>query len=139
MNICYHMLTSSKQLQNRSFYVVERTRTSAKCQKIKKCTCKACKNTVFHCQICKFVGFMLLSSSWLLKIPIVTARWATIHEARIRRHGSGILFRWLELPNVAMQREMFDVVICLPHFRFTSAGFVILCVFFHNQIGSCLI
>ena len=27
-------------------------------------------NTVFHCQICKFVGFLLPSSSWLLKLPI---------------------------------------------------------------------
>ena len=40
------------QLQNRSFHVVERTKMS----KNEKCTCKACKNTVFHCQICKFVG-----------------------------------------------------------------------------------
>ena len=37
--------------------------------KDKKCTCKACKNIVFHCQICKFVGFLLPSSSWLLKLP----------------------------------------------------------------------
>ena len=37
--------------------------------KDEKCTCKACKNTVFHCQICKFVGFLLPSSSWLLKLP----------------------------------------------------------------------
>ena len=35
-----------------------------------KCTCKACRNTVFHCQICKFVRFLLPSSSWLLKLPI---------------------------------------------------------------------
>ena len=80
------MLTSSTRLQNRSFHVVERTRTSTKCQKMKsarakrakilffivkyeKCTCEACKNTVFHCQICKFVGFLLPSSSWLLKLP----------------------------------------------------------------------
>ena len=35
LNICHHMLTSSTQLQNRSFHVVERTRTSAKCQKMK--------------------------------------------------------------------------------------------------------
>ena len=80
------MLTSSTQLQNRLFHVVERTRTSTKCQKMKsarakrakilffivkyeKCTCEACKNTVFHCKICKFVGFLLPSSSWLLKLP----------------------------------------------------------------------
>ena len=31
LNICHHMLRSSIQLQNRSFHVVERTRTSAKC------------------------------------------------------------------------------------------------------------
>ena len=37
--------------------------------KDEKCTCKACKNTVFHCQICKFVGFLLPSSSCLLRLP----------------------------------------------------------------------
>ena len=37
--------------------------------KDERCTCKACKNTVFHCQICKFVGFLLPPSPWLLKIP----------------------------------------------------------------------
>ena len=31
---------------------------------------KTRKNTVFHCQICKFVTFLLPSSSWLLKLPI---------------------------------------------------------------------
>ena len=79
LNICHDMLTSSTQLQNRSFHVIERTRTSSKCQKMKKCTCKACKNTVFHCQICKFVGFLLPSSSCLLissllLLPITTRR-----------------------------------------------------------------
>ena len=37
---------------------------------------KACKNTAFHCQIYKFVGFLLPSSSWLLKLPIVLQRTA---------------------------------------------------------------
>ena len=40
-----------------------------KMSKNEKCTCKACKNTVFHCQLCKFVGFLLPSASWLLKLP----------------------------------------------------------------------
>ena len=31
--ICHHMLTSSTQLQNRSFHVVERPRTSTKIKK----------------------------------------------------------------------------------------------------------
>ena len=69
LNICHHTLMSSTQLQNRSFHVVERTRTSTKCQNMKK----ACKNAVFHCQICKFVGFLLPSSSWLLKLPIISS------------------------------------------------------------------
>ena len=34
-----------------------------KMSKNEKCTCK---NTICHCQICKFVGFLLPSSSWLL-------------------------------------------------------------------------
>ena len=65
LNICHHMLTSSTQLQNRS-----KNENVFKMSKDEKCTCKACKNTVFHCQICKFVGFLLPSSSWLLKLPI---------------------------------------------------------------------
>ena len=67
-NICHHMLKLSTQLPNRSFHVVERTRIF-KMSKNDKCTCKACKNTVFHCQICKFMGFLLSSSSWLRKLP----------------------------------------------------------------------
>ena len=42
-NICHHILTSSTQLQNRSFHVVERTRTSAKCLKIKNARAKRAK------------------------------------------------------------------------------------------------
>ena len=69
LNICHDMLTSSTQLPNKSFHVVERTRTSSKCQKMKNARAKRAK-IIFHCQICKFVGFLLPSSSWLLKLPI---------------------------------------------------------------------
>ena len=34
-----------------------------KMSKDEKCTCKACKNTVFHCQICKFVSFSLIGKN----------------------------------------------------------------------------
>ena len=75
LNICHHMLTSSTQLQNTE--VISRRRKNEnvfKMSKDEKCTCKACKNTVFHCQICKFVRFLLPSSSWLLKLklPIIS-------------------------------------------------------------------
>ena len=43
------------------------------------CTCKACKNTVFHCQICKIVGFLLPTSSWLLKLPGIFVKLAVKH------------------------------------------------------------
>ena len=42
-NIFHHMLTSSKQQQNKSFHVVERTRTSAKCPKMKNARAKRAK------------------------------------------------------------------------------------------------
>ena len=37
-----------------------------KMSKNEKCTCKACKTFVFHCQMRKFMSFLLPSSSWLL-------------------------------------------------------------------------
>ena len=47
LNICHHMLTSSTQLQNRSSDVVERTRTSSKCQKLKNARAKRAKILFF--------------------------------------------------------------------------------------------
>ena len=54
LNICHHMLTSSTQLQNRSFHVVERTRTSSKCQKMKNAHAKRAKYyfSLSNMQIC---------------------------------------------------------------------------------------
>ena len=47
LNICHHMLSSSTQLQNKSFHVVERTRTSSKCQKMKNARAKRAKILFF--------------------------------------------------------------------------------------------
>ena len=44
-----------------------------KMSKDEKYTCKVCKNTVVHCQIFKFVEFLMPSSSWLLKLPFDTS------------------------------------------------------------------
>ena len=67
LNICHHMLTSSKQLQ-----ISRRGKHENVCEmsKNEKRTCKACKTIVFHCQICKFMTLFLPSSSWLRKLPI---------------------------------------------------------------------
>ena len=87
------MLTSSTGLQNRSFYVGERTRTSSKCQKLKNARCK---NPVFHRQICKFVGFLLPSSSWMLKLPInrsqMTSKYGKNKKWHTRRSRVSLMF-----------------------------------------------
>ena len=60
--------TTAKQLISRR----RKNENVFKMSKDEKCTCKAYKNTVFHCQICKVVGFLLPSSSWFLKLTVVS-------------------------------------------------------------------
>ena len=83
LNICHYMLhvvhTTAKQVISR------RRKNENVCEmwKIEKRTCKACKNTVFQCQICKFVGVLLPSSSWLLKLPIDLVFSYTFEKKRV--------------------------------------------------------
>jgi len=58
INICLHMLTSSIQLQNRSFHVVERTRTSSKCQDMKNARAKRAKIPFFIVKYANLWGFV---------------------------------------------------------------------------------
>ena len=69
LNLCHHILTSSTQLQNRSFHVVERTRTSSKCQKLRNARAKRPRILVFIVKHANLWVFLLPSSSWLLKLP----------------------------------------------------------------------
>ena len=65
LNTCHNMLTSSTQPQNRSFSRRGKNEDVYKMSKNEKCTCKECKNNVFHCQICKFEKIIdKLSRSW---------------------------------------------------------------------------
>ena len=57
LNICHHMLSSSTQLQNRSFHVVERTRTSSKCQEMKNARAKRAKILFFIVKYANLWGF----------------------------------------------------------------------------------
>ena len=57
INICHHMPTSSTQLQNRSFHVVERTRTSSKCQKMKNARAQRAKILFFIVKYANVWGF----------------------------------------------------------------------------------
>ena len=51
------MLTSPIQLQNRSFHVVERTRTSSKCEKMKNARAKRAKILFFIVKYANLWGF----------------------------------------------------------------------------------
>ena len=62
INICHHMLMSSTQLQNRSFHVVERRRTSSKCQKMKHAHAKHAKILFFIVKYANLWGFYCRSS-----------------------------------------------------------------------------
>ena len=57
LNNCHHMLSSSTQLQNRSFHVVERTRTSSKCQKMTNARAKRAKILFFSVKYANLWGF----------------------------------------------------------------------------------
>ena len=58
INIWYHVLTlSTERLQNRSFNVVEITRTSSKCQKMKYARAKRAKIVFFIVKYANFCGF----------------------------------------------------------------------------------
>ena len=57
LNICHHTLALSKHLQNRSFDVVERTRTSTKCQKMKNARAKRAKVLFFIVKYANLWGF----------------------------------------------------------------------------------
>ena len=61
----------SRRRKNENFY---------KMSKNEKCTCEACKNTVFHFQIWKSVGFLLPSSSCLLKLSVVVSTTYNVTE-----------------------------------------------------------
>ena len=51
--------------------------------KNENCTCKACKTTSFHCEICNLVTFLAPSSSWLLKLPVMVPTTAAVVRSTI--------------------------------------------------------
>ena len=110
LNICHHMLTSSTQLQNRSFHVVERTRTSSKCQKMKYARAKRAKILFSIVKYANLWGFCCsrrrgcLSS--LLKID---CRNAKLHFQMTFSLPSPSCL--LKLPNVRRRRQLNQPII----------------------------
>ena len=95
LNICRYMLASSTQLQNMSFHVVERTRTSStEMSKDEQCTCKACKNTVFHCEICRLVGVLIAVLAVVLKLPYIPKsrrKYDVLHDPKEVENENSLL------------------------------------------------
>ena len=79
LNICHYMLTSSTQLQNRSFHVVERTRTSSKCQKMKNARAKRAKILFFIVKYANLWGFCCHRRRGCLS-SLITAGQRTMSE-----------------------------------------------------------
>ena len=68
------MLTSSTQLPNRSFHVVERTRTSSKCPNLKNSRAKQAKPLFFIVKYANLRRPCCRQSLWLLKLWTNTSR-----------------------------------------------------------------
>ena len=82
-----HLSSYAHVVHTTAKQVISRRRKNENVFKMSKdeiCKCKACKNTVFNCQICKFVGFLLPSSSWLLKLPLMFSSNITLAEFVLR-------------------------------------------------------
>ena len=71
LNICNHMLTSSTQTAKKVISRRRKNENVFKMPKDEKCTCKACKNSVFHCQICGvFVAVVVVVAPYYLTLSV---------------------------------------------------------------------
>ena len=98
LNICHHMLTSSTQLQNRSFHIVERTRTSSKCQKMKYASAKRAKILFSIVKYANLWGFCCRHSggclSSLLRLVSIWSQTIADHRKfcnHLRSYGNTLL------------------------------------------------
>ena len=83
LNICHHMLTLSTQLQNRSFHVIERMRTSSKCQKMKNARAKRAKILFLIVKYANLWGFCCRRRRACLgSLIIITTITAAEEEAK---------------------------------------------------------
>ena len=84
LNICHHMLTSSTHLQNRSFHVLERTRTSSKCQKMKSARAKRAKILFFIVKYANLSGFCCRRRRGCLS-SLMKSQFATITTLHLQQ------------------------------------------------------
>ena len=110
------MLTSSTQLQNKSFHVVERTRTSSKCQKMKNARAKRAKILFFVVKHANFWGFCYCRRhGCLIKLPSNTGRHRMSDRVRSMFAYAISCLRWYE--KVRMFTDVSALFICQILFR----------------------
>ena len=93
LNIC-HMLTSSTQLLNRSFHVVERTRTSSKCQKMKNARAKRAKILFFIVKYANLWGFCCRRRRGCLSSLLTSACWSQHWVDATKLWNQSRLIKW---------------------------------------------
>ena len=102
MSSCAHVVhTTAKQVISRR----RKNKNVYKMSKKWKCMCKACKNTVFHCQICKFVGFLLLSLSWLLSF-LMSIRLQLILVIDKKTGETHVVWNWEYIATRGEQKKL---------------------------------
>ena len=110
LNICHHMLTSSTQLQNRSFHVVERTRTSSKCRKMKYARAKRAKILFTIVKYANLWGFCCRRRRGCLSSPKIDCRNAKLHfQMTFSLPSPGCL---LKLPNYSTGTPYLTYLAC---------------------------
>ena len=82
--------------------------------KNENCMCKACKSIAFHWQICKFVTFLLPSSSWLHKLPVVRCR-GRIKNCSLNQEGKTPVL-------IPSKHQAVDLIISKTHDRMLHSG-----------------
>ena len=87
LNICHHMLTSSTQLQNSSSHVVERTRTSTKCQNMKNARAKRAIKYCFSLSNMQICGVFVAAA-------VVVAYTLPYSKARTRDKKGGSFYHF---------------------------------------------
>ena len=91
--------------------VISRRRKNENVFKMSKdeiCTCKGCKNPVFHCQICKFVGFCCRRRRGCLSSlisPPTTTTTTLAASLLIPCKTLGVLLKRLTLTVISEQKQ----------------------------------
>ena len=106
-NIYHHLLTSFIQLQNRSFHVVERTRTSSRCQEMKSARAKRAKPLFFIVKYANLWGFFCRRRRACLSSLIVNIFAACHHRCSCSFLFSPFCaFTWMkEFPKKQRQKK----------------------------------